>query len=173
MTDKKNRTRVTKQQNMTEQEYLQFCGVNISDDFKIIKEKLLWKTMGKNRKTPPYWVKLKDCDINHLKNIIINVKYLHPITKQVILSLLQDRWCREQKNIDKKYDERLREKINQWRKRGYSLDVIDKIINHIQLEQQSSNSPQPISINITDNGIRINDSVITRSNIRDKKDREK
>jgi hypothetical protein len=142
----------TKQQGMSEQEYLDFCKVRIGENLEQIKDKLLWQTKGKNQDAPLHWVKLKDCDVIHLQNIIINVKYIHPITKRAILSLLHDRWCDEQRKIDQESHKQLIQKITIWNQKGYSLDTIDKIINHAESKKENGATTINIGkITLTDN----------------------
>ena len=173
MVSEKKIVHYTKQQRMTEQEYLDFCDVKITDDFKKIKNKLLWQTIGKNRDKPSHWVKLKDCDNEHLQNILINVKYIHPITKRVILSLLQERWKEEHKIQDEHSFKDLKEKIYDWNQKGYSLEMIDKIVNHIQIEKEKTSAQEQgkIVINFNKNGIEIDNTggVMTRPTINTEK----
>jgi len=138
MQPKKKVIHNTKQQGMDEQEYLDFCRVKIGENLEQIKDKLLWQTKGKNQDKPPYWVKLNDCDTNHLQNIIISVKYVHPITKRVILHLLHDRWVNEQKQKDEQDHKKLLTKIKDWKDKGYSLETIDKIISHAESKKEKS-----------------------------------
>ena len=60
-------------------------------DFEIIKSKLLWGTYGKEGDKAFKWVKLIDCETEHLKNIIINVTRLSSIHRAVIIDILIDR----------------------------------------------------------------------------------
>ena len=60
-----------------------------NDDFQIKKEKLVWGTYGKNGKNPLKWVKLIDCEDDHLKAILkIDISDLY---KKVINTILEER----------------------------------------------------------------------------------
>jgi len=150
---KKAITNKNRQQRMTEDEYLKFCDVKIRDDFEQIKNKLLWETIGKEGDKPPHWVKLKDCDNTHLRNIIIKVKYIHPITKEVILSILHDRWCNKQKENDEKSYQIITKKIEEWEQKGYTLEIIDKIIKNAKTsdDNKTGTTIHIGTIDITDN----------------------
>jgi len=119
----------TRQHGKTEKEYLEFCGLTIGDDFEKIKNKLLWCTRGKDGKSPAYWVKLADCDTNHLENIITEMKYVHPITKKVIISIIKDRWKKDKLAIAD-----IKLKLERWKEEGYSVDEIDKVLKSVGYE---------------------------------------
>ena len=111
---------------MNERQLLEFCGLTIGDDIEKIKNNLMWKTIGKDGKSSPHWVKLIDCETDHLENIIYNVPRLLPITKRVILSILADRWRKEKLTM---MDIKL--KIEKWKEEGYSVDEIDKMLESV------------------------------------------
>lgn len=80
---------------MDKKELFKLSGIKSNDDFDTIKRKLKWQTRGKTGTGNLRWVRLIDCDANHLENIIYNVPQNLPITKKVILSILKDRWKKE------------------------------------------------------------------------------
>ena len=60
-----------------------------NDDFDTKKEKILWGTYGKDGKQPFKWVKLINCEDDHLKAILkIHISDLY---KDIINSILEDR----------------------------------------------------------------------------------
>ena len=60
-----------------------------NDDFQIKKNKLVWGTFGKDGKQQLKWVKLIDCEDDHLKAVLkIRIPDLY---KDVINSILEDR----------------------------------------------------------------------------------
>ena len=108
---------------MNEKQFLEFCGLSNNDNFEKIKNNLMWKTIGKNGTSLPHWVKLIDCDTNHLENIIYNVSGLLPITKKIILSILQDRWKKEKLGLNN-----IKLKIEKWKEEGYNVSELEKMI---------------------------------------------
>ena len=50
-----------------------------------------WGTNGIDGDKPLSWVRLRECDTEHLNNILNNVKHLGDDYREIILSLLQDR----------------------------------------------------------------------------------
>ena len=111
---------------MDEKQLFDLCGLSYGDDFEKIKNNLLWKTVGKNGNSPPHWVKLIDCDTDHLENIIYNVSGLLPITKKVILSILQDRWKKGERGL-----EEIKLKIEKWKKEGYDVSELEKMVKNV------------------------------------------
>jgi hypothetical protein len=103
----------------------EISGISANNDFETIKNKLMWLTSGRTGKEKK-WVKLIDCDTEHLENIIYNVPTLYPITKRVILSILHDRWKKEKLSLIE-----IQLKINKWRKEGYSVDGIEKMYESV------------------------------------------
>lgn len=66
--------------------------LNDNDDFQKIKDRLLWGTRGKSGKEPLKWVPLKECETDHLKNILKDCRIkLNGVTEKVIESILNDR----------------------------------------------------------------------------------
>ena len=66
-----------------------------SAPFKTIKDRLLWGTYGKNGKGPFKYVRLVECETEHLQ-AILTYKYppnkpLNPLYKMVIQDILDDR----------------------------------------------------------------------------------
>ena len=60
-----------------------------SDPFEMKKKKLIWGTYGKDGKQPLKWVKLIECETEHLKAVLrINIA---PMYIEVINSILEDR----------------------------------------------------------------------------------
>ena len=60
-----------------------------NDDFETKKERLVWGTYGKDGKQPLKWIKLIDCEDNHLKAILkIHIGDLY---KDVITNILEER----------------------------------------------------------------------------------
>ena len=121
--DKKIRNSTLGEGRMNEKQLLEFCGLSTSDDLKKIKSNLMWKTVGKNGNSPPHWIKLIDCDTDHLENIIYNVPGLLPITKKAILSILQDRWKKEKLNLKE-----MKLKIEKWKDEGYEVSELEKLL---------------------------------------------
>lgn len=121
--DKKIRNSTLGEGRMNEKQLLEFCGLSTSDDLKKIKSNLMWKTVGKNGNSPPHWIKLIDCDTDHLENIIYNVPGLLPITKKTILSILQDRWKKEKLNLKE-----MKLKIEKWKEEGYEVSELEKLL---------------------------------------------
>jgi len=56
-----------------------------------IKNKLLWGTYGKSGKEPLKFVKLIDCEIEHLENILRNIKKLNPLYEFIIILILMEK----------------------------------------------------------------------------------
>lgn len=115
---------------MDKKRLFEISGISPKDDFDTIKGKLKWMTRGKTG-TEKKWVKLIDCDTDHLENIIYNVPKLYPITKRVILSILHDRWKKEKLSL---MDIKL--KIEKWKDEGYSVDEIDKMLKSVGYEYE-------------------------------------
>ena len=112
---------------MNKKQFLDFCGLSINDDPEKIKNNLMWKTVGKNSNSPAHWVKLTDCDTDHLENIIYNVPGLLTITKKTILSILQARWKKEKLSLkDIKF------KIERWKDEGYNVDELEEMVEEIK-----------------------------------------
>lgn len=107
----------------------EISDISPNDDFETIKSKLKWQTRGRTGTETMHWVKLIDCETDHLENILYNVQMLFPITKRVILSILKDRWKKEKLTVA---DVRL--KVEKWKKEGYSVDEIDKMLKSIGYE---------------------------------------
>lgn len=61
-----------------------------------LKEKLIWGTRGLQGGTNVGWVKLIDCDTNHLNNILIQIKRRSnlELRVKVIESILEDRYIK-------------------------------------------------------------------------------
>ena len=112
---------------MNEKQFLEFCGVSINDDSEKIKNSLLWQTVGKNGNSLPHWKKSIDCDTDHLENIIYNVPRLFPITKKVILSILQDRSKKEKLSIKE-----IKLKIENWKDEGYDVSELEKLLEEVK-----------------------------------------
>lgn len=130
---KRNHSGLTiRQHGKTEDEYLEFCGLSIGDDFEKVKNSLLWCTKGKGGKSTAHWVKLVDCDTNHLENIITEVKYVHQITKRVILSILKERWGERYRKENEAKFALINEKIRKWKEEGYQVEDIGKLIGLIE-----------------------------------------
>lgn len=60
-----------------------------NDDFDTKKEKLLWGTYGKDGKQPFKWVKLINCEDDHLKALL--KLHISDLYKNVIDTILEDR----------------------------------------------------------------------------------
>jgi len=116
---------------MSEKQFLDFCNVSIDDDINKIKNNLMWKTLGKDDNSQPHWVKLINCETDHLENIIYNVSGLLPITKKIILSILQDRWKKEKLSL-----EDIKQKIEKWKEEGYDVSELDKILESANYENK-------------------------------------
>lgn len=81
-------------------DWMEWC-VDDTEPLYAIKEKLLWGSHGKSGKEPLKYVLLKNCESEHLENIIIHLKELvakRPAWKKsatlynkVIKSILKDR----------------------------------------------------------------------------------
>jgi hypothetical protein len=59
-----------------------------------IEEKMnnfIWGTYGKDGKSPLKYVLLKNCETDHLQNILANVKHIQSDTKKVIEFILKSR----------------------------------------------------------------------------------
>ena len=110
---------------MNKQELFKISSISPKDDFETIKSKLKWQTRGRTG-TENRWIRLIDCDTEHLENIIYNVPKLYPITKRVILSILHERWKKEKLSL---MDIKL--KIEKWKDEGYSVDEIDKMLESV------------------------------------------
>lgn len=54
-------------------------------------ENFIWGTFGKDGKSPLKYVLLKNCETDHLQNILKNVKHVQPETKKVIEYILKNR----------------------------------------------------------------------------------
>jgi hypothetical protein len=68
---------------------IELLFLNEDDPLKMKKKKLIWGTYGKDGKQPLKWVKLIECETDHLKAILkIN---LSPSHIEVINSILEDR----------------------------------------------------------------------------------
>ena len=52
---------------------LEVSDISKTDDFETIKSKLKWQTRGRTGTENLRWVKLIDCDTDHLENIMYNV----------------------------------------------------------------------------------------------------
>lgn len=63
-------------------------------DIESIEEKskcFCWGTNGADGKEKLKYVLLKDCDLDHLQNILKNVSHVHPETKEVIEYLIAEK----------------------------------------------------------------------------------
>lgn len=67
------------------------------DPFQEKVNNFLWGTNGKNGDEPFRRVLLKNCSLEHLKNIIENVRNIQPETKEVILHLINEKCPKCQK----------------------------------------------------------------------------
>lgn len=54
----------------TAKKYIEDISLTVNDKFEDICDKLVWGTYGKNGKEPLTWVLLKNCETDHLKNIL-------------------------------------------------------------------------------------------------------
>lgn len=54
-------------------------------------ENFIWGTRGKDGKSPLKYVLLKNCDTDHLQNILKDVKHIQAETKKVIEYILKNR----------------------------------------------------------------------------------
>lgn len=61
------------------------------ESFEDIKKKLLWGTYGKDGDQPLKYVRLIDCETEHLQAIIKDVAKINPLHRGVILSILIER----------------------------------------------------------------------------------
>jgi hypothetical protein len=59
--------------------------------FDDIKNNLVWGTYGKNGDQPLTWVRLVNCEYDHLKAILETQKGISPLYKKVIESIIEDR----------------------------------------------------------------------------------
>jgi hypothetical protein len=59
------------------------------DDINVKAENFIWGTFGKDPKSPFKFVLLKNCETDHLQNILANVKYIQLETKKVIEHILK------------------------------------------------------------------------------------
>lgn len=116
---------------MDKQELFKISGIKHDDDFDTIKKKLKWQTRGRTGTENLLWVRLIDCDTDHLENIVYNVPKLYPITKRVILSILKDRWKKEKLSV---MDIRL--KAEGWKKEGYSVDELENVLESLGYEYE-------------------------------------
>ncbi len=73
-------------------EHYDWLDVSTDTPFEIIKERLIWGTTGKDRTDKFKWVKLIDCETGHLHAILKNIKRINKLHKDVIKSILRDRW---------------------------------------------------------------------------------
>jgi len=135
---------------MDKQQLFKISGINPDDDFKTVKNKLKWQTRGKTGTGNLRWVRLIDCDTNHLENIIYNVPQNLPTTKKVILSILKDRWTKEdkKKKLKKKHIEEIKQllkefrnitdiknRIQEWRDEGYNVDELEQMIEFVGIDK--------------------------------------
>jgi hypothetical protein len=63
-----------------------------NDDFQTKKEKLVWGTYGKDGREPLKWIKLIDCEDEHLKSIL-NI-HIPPLYKDIINAILEERYIK-------------------------------------------------------------------------------
>jgi len=68
----------------------ELCDLDRHTTFQEVKNKLRWGTYGVDGVNDLKWVKLVDCDSNHLQ-MILNTQFLNDITSKVIKSILNDR----------------------------------------------------------------------------------
>ena len=68
------------------------------DDIGVKADNFIWGTFGKDGKSPLKYVLLKNCETDHLQNILANVKHIQPETKKLIEFFLKNR---SDKNIAK------------------------------------------------------------------------
>lgn len=61
------------------------------DDMSVKADNYIWGTSGKDGKSPLKYVLLKNCETDHLHNILVNVKHIHPESKRVIEYILKNR----------------------------------------------------------------------------------
>lgn len=61
------------------------------DDMDVKVDNYIWGTSGKDGKSPLKYVLLKNCETDHLQNILANVKHIQPETKKVIEYILKNR----------------------------------------------------------------------------------
>ena len=61
------------------------------DDMGVKADNYIWGTSGKDGKSPLKYVLLKNCETDHLHNILVNVKHIHPDSKRVIEYILENR----------------------------------------------------------------------------------
>ncbi len=69
---------------------IELLFLNENDSLEMKKKKLIWGTRGKDGKQPLKWVKLIECETDHLKAILKQVTPHQPHT-EVIQSILEDR----------------------------------------------------------------------------------
>jgi hypothetical protein len=62
-----------------------------TDDLEVIKNKLIWGTYGKDGNDPLKYVKLIECETEHLQNILANVKHIGHIHRMIITNILVER----------------------------------------------------------------------------------
>jgi hypothetical protein len=61
------------------------------NDMSVKADNFIWGTSGKHGKSPLKYVLLKNCETDHLQNILANVKHIQPETKEVIEYILKNR----------------------------------------------------------------------------------
>jgi hypothetical protein len=71
-----------------------------NDDFQTKKEKAIWGTYGKDGKQPLRWVRLIDCEDDHLKAIL--KIHIQPLYREIINVILEERVLKFRKEKLKK-----------------------------------------------------------------------
>jgi hypothetical protein len=62
------------------------------EQFEQEKRDATWGTYGRNADQPLEYRKLTDCTTEHLEMILYTQDQVKPLTRQIILSILRDRW---------------------------------------------------------------------------------
>lgn len=79
--------------------WMEYC-IDDNEPIYAIKKKLLWGTFGKNKKGPFKWVRLADCDVEHLHNIL-KTQPISPLYRKVIQELIDDAGRKDYKVIER------------------------------------------------------------------------
>jgi hypothetical protein len=79
--------------------FRKLAGIVISpDETDRLKNELGWGTHGKSGKEPLQYVRLRDCETEHLRMIVITQPRIPPLYRHIILLILEDRWRKEATN---------------------------------------------------------------------------
>lgn len=74
----------------------QLCAMGLTIDSPLTEfmDKLTWATYGRGGKDPLTYKRLRDCDTEHLQNILITQRQIPLITSRAIIAILQERYVK-------------------------------------------------------------------------------